>query len=107
LRGGTAGTYPLIERRYDLKKRPAGSLPDDDEDFWLVEVEYVQAAEYHPAMVFPPQQRVAFAAEIFDEGTAKTSPQSSLQALPITQSMIRLSVPPAVARMPVVLRTTV
>ncbi|MGA2217408.1 MAG: S8 family serine peptidase, partial [Terracidiphilus sp.] len=67
MRGGPAGTYPLIERRYDLRKRPAGSVPEDDEDFWLVEVEYEQAAEYHPAMVFPPQQRVAFAAEIFDE----------------------------------------
>jgi len=107
LRGGPAGSYPVIERRYDLKKRPAGSLQEDDEDFWLIEIEYEQAAEYHPAMVFPPQQRVAFAAEIFDEGKAKTSPQSSLQALPITQSMIRLSVPPAVARMPVVLRTPV
>lgn len=97
--------YTILERSYDLQKRPKGSNPDDDEDIWLVEVEYTQIAEYHPAMIFPPQQRVAFAAEIFDEGEARISPQSSLQSLPITQSMTRLSVPPAVARMPVVLRT--
>lgn len=97
--------YPILERNYDLQKRPKGSNPDDDDDLWLIEIEYKQVAEYHPAMTFPPQQRVAFAAEIFDEGARHVSPQSSLQSLPITQSMTRLSVPPAVARMPVVLRT--
>ena len=97
--------YPIIERGYDLQKRRQGSNPDDDEDTWLIEIEYAQIAEYHPAMIFPPQQRVAFAAEIFDEGEAHVSPQLSLQSLSITQSMTRLSVPPAVARMPVVLRT--
>jgi hypothetical protein len=100
-----SGDYPILERNYDLQKRPKGSSPNDDEDYWLIEIEYVQIAEYHPAMIFPPQQRVAFAAEIFDKGEAQVSPQSSLQSLPMTQSMIRLSVPPAVARMPVVLRT--
>jgi len=99
------GDYPILERSYDLQKRPKESDPDDDEDFWLIEIDYVQIAEYHPAMIFPPQQRVAFAAEIFDDGEARVSPQSSLQSLAITQSMTRLSVPPAVARMPVVLRT--
>ena len=105
LKSTSTGSYTILERRYDLTKRPAGSNEDEDEDFWLVEIEYEQVAEYHPAMIFPPQQRVAFAAEIFDEGEARVSPQSSLQSLPMTQSMIRLSVPPAVARMPVVLRT--
>lgn len=107
LRGEQSGTYPLIERQYDLKKRPVGSIKNDDEDFWLIEIDYEQTAEYHPAMIFPSQQRVAFAAEIFDKGKSKTSPQMSLQSLPMTQSMTRLSVPPAVARMPVVLRTTI
>jgi hypothetical protein len=97
--------YPILERSYDLQKRPKGSNSDDDDDFWLIEIEYAQIAEYHPAMILPPPQRVAFAAEIFDEGEARVSPQSSLQSLPITHSMTRLSVPPAVARMPVVLRT--
>ncbi len=107
LRDEHAESYPIIERRYDLSKRPTGSREEDDEDFWLVEIAYEQIAEYHPAMIFPPQQRVAFAAEILDEGESQVSPQFSLQSLPMTQSMIRLSVPPAVSRMPVVLRTLV
>lgn len=105
LKSTSTGSYTMLERRYDLTKRPAGSNKDEDEDFWIVEIEYEQIAEYHPAMIFPPQQRVAFAAEIIDEGEARVSPQLSLQSLPMTQSMTRLSVPPAVARMPVILRT--
>jgi hypothetical protein len=104
MRDAHAQTYPILERRYDLTKRPNDSDPSDDEDFWLVEIAYEQIAEYYPAMVFPTQQRVAFAAEIIDDGVARVSPQLHLQALPITQSMTRLSVPPAVSRMPVVLR---
>lgn len=104
MRDAHAETYPILERRYDLTKRPNDSDPSDDEDFWLVEIEYEQIAEYYPAMVFPPQQRVAFAAEIIDGGDTRVSPQLHLQSLPITQSMTRLSVPPSVSRMPVVLR---
>jgi hypothetical protein len=107
MRDGHSETYPIIERRYDLSKRPSGSSEAEDEDFWLIEMEYHQIAEYHPAMIFPPQQRVAFAAEIFDDGDSQVSPQSILQSMPMTQSMIRLSIPPAVARMPVVLKTPV
>lgn len=104
MRDAHAETYPILERRYDLTKRPNDSDPSEDEDFWLVELSYEQIAEYYPAMVFPPQQRVAFAAEIIDEGDARVSPQLHLQSLPITLSMTRLSVPPALSRMPVVLR---
>lgn len=104
MRDAHAETYPILERRYDLTKRPNDSDPVDDEDFWLVEIAYEQIAEYYPAMVFPPQQRVAFAAEIIDEGDTRVSPQPHLQSLPMTQSMTRLSVPPVVSRMPVVLR---
>ena len=104
MRDSHAQTYPILERRYDLTKRPNDSDPNDDEEFWLIELSYEQIAEYYPAMIFPPQQRVAFAAEIIDEGEARVSPQQILQSLPMTQSMTRLSVPPAVARMPVVLR---
>lgn len=104
MRDAHAETYPILERRFDLTKRPNDSDPSEDEDFWLVEIAYEQIAEYYPAMVFPPQQRVAFAAEIIDEGDTRVSPQLHLQSLPITQSMTRLSVPPTVSRMPVVLR---
>lgn len=107
LRAEHAETYPLLERRFDLKKMPTDFSEDDSEDTWLIELSYEQIGEYHPAMVFPPQQRVAFVAELYDEGSAAVSPQRALQALPISKSMTRLSVPPVVARTPVVLRTLV
>jgi len=99
------GSYPLLERLYDLRKLPPKLTVDGDS--WLIEIAYEQTAEYHPAMTFPPQQRVAFAAELFDRGAKKLSPQRSLQSLPATKTMNRLTVPPSVARMPVVLKTPI
>jgi len=97
------GSYPILERLFDLRKLPSGHTVDGD--FWLIEITYSQIADYLPAMIFPPQQRVAFAAELIDKGPKPESPQSSLQALPATQTMTRLTVPPSAARMPVVLKT--
>jgi len=99
------GSYPLLERLYDLRKVPPNLTVEGDS--WLIEISYEQTAEYHPAMTFPPQQRVAFAAELFDNGGKKVSPQSRLQALATTTTMTRLTIPPAVARFPVVLKTSV
>ncbi len=96
-------SYPLLERLYNLRKLPKGLKVDGD--FWLIEIAYEQIADYLPAMTFPPQQRVAFAAELVDKGINQLSPQHSLQALPATKTMNRLTVPPSVTRMPVVLRT--
>jgi hypothetical protein len=97
------GSYPVLERLYDLRKLPANLTVEGDT--WLIEIAYEQIAEYHAAMAFPPQQRVAFAAELLDRGPRKLSPQSHLQALAITKTMTRLTVPPTAARLPVVLRT--
>jgi hypothetical protein len=99
------GSYPLLERLYDLRKLPQNLTVEGDS--WLIEIAYEQIAEYHSAMTFPPQQRVAFAAELFDRGAKKLSPQSRLQSLPATKTMTRLTVPPTTARLPVVLRTPV
>ena len=99
------GTYPLLERLYNLKKLPPNLSIEGDA--WLIEISYEQTAEYHPAMTFPPQQRVAFAAELFDNGDKKISPQAGLQALTTTRTMTRLTIPPAVTRLPVVLKTPV
>ena len=96
-------TYPLMERVYQLKKLPPGTTVEGD--FWLVEISYEQIAEYQSAMTFPPQQRVAFAAELFDFGPMRVSPQAHLQALPVANTMVRLTVPPVATRLPVVLRT--
>lgn len=97
------GSYPLLERLYDLRKLPEGFTVEGD--MWLIEISYEQIAAYHPAMTFPPQQRVAFAAELFDASEKRLSPQRSLQSLSSTKTMNRLTVPPAAARLPVVLRT--
>jgi hypothetical protein len=96
-------SYPLLERLYDLHKIPAGLKVEGDT--WLIEIAYEQIAEYHSAMTFPPQQRVAFVAELFDRGRKKLSPQPTLQALPAATTMTRLTVPRTAVRLPVVLRT--
>ncbi len=102
--GATHKTYPIVERKYDLKKLPEGVSPPEDE-LWLLEVAYQLAAEYHPAIDFDPQQRVAFAAELYDESETPSSPQASLQTLPATETMTRFTVGAAVVRNPVILRT--
>lgn len=99
------GSYPLLERLYDLRKVPPNLNVEGDS--WLIEIAYEQTGEYHPAMTFPPQQRVAFAAELFDNGGKRVSPQSRLQALATATTMTRLTIPPAIARFPVVLKTSV
>jgi len=99
------GTYPLLERLYNLRKLRANTKIEGDS--WLIEIGYEQIAEYHPAMTFPLQQRVAFAAELEDRGQRRLSPQSALQSLSATKTMTRLTVPPTVARLPIVLKTPV
>ena len=74
---------------------------------WLIEIDYQQKAEYYPGMTFPPQQRVAFAAELLDKGAKRLSPQPALQSLPASNTMVRLTTPPSVARLPIVLKTPI
>lgn len=95
-------SYPLIDRLYDLQKLPKGVTISGD--MWLLELSYEQTADYHLGMVFTPQQRVAFAAELFDEAEAPVSPQAALQALPAAVTMTRLSIPPQSIKIPVVVR---
>ena len=71
---------------------------------WLLELSYEQIADYHLGMVFTPQQRVAFAIELFDNANNPVSPQVALQALPAAQTMSRLSIPPQSIKTPVVVR---
>lgn len=98
-------SYPLLERLYNLRKLPPNLSVEGDS--WLIEITYEQTAEYHPAMTFPAQQRVAFAAELFDNGDKDLSPQSRLHALPATKTMTRLTIPPTIARLPVVLKNPI
>ena len=57
--------------------------------------------------VFNPQQRIAFAAELYDESEEPLSPQAFLQALPIAASMNRFSMNVNLVRTPVMVRTRV
>jgi hypothetical protein len=99
-RTGTSG-YSLVRREYDLSKVDVDTLEDD---LWILELTYEEIADYLPSMTFPAQQRVAFAAELYDADSTGTSPQSFLQSMAFTRTMTRLSVPPVIARTPIVLR---
>ncbi len=98
-------TYPLIERTYVLNRLPQGVVPADD--LWLLEFSYEPAAEYYPGLTFSPQQRLAFAAELYDNAENPVSPQSTLQALPDAASMVRFTQGANVIRNPVILRIRV
>jgi hypothetical protein len=103
-RGGH-GSYPLLDRTYDLRRIPQGVQIDGD--MWLLELAYEQIADYFPGITFSPQQRVSFAAELYDAEETPVCPQAALQSLPIAQTMHRLSIPQAVVRTPVILRARV
>jgi hypothetical protein len=95
-------SYPWIDRTYDLRKGMGNAAPDGDT--WLLELAYQQIADYYPGITFNPQQRVAFAAEIFDSGEEPLNAQSFIQSLPIASTMVRLSIPPQAAKAPVIVR---
>jgi hypothetical protein len=88
-----------------LKRLPEGV--DVMDDLWLLEFSYEQAAEYYPAITFSPQQRLAFAAELFDEDEQPVSPQPMLQALPVVSSMTRFSIGTGPIRNPIVLKNRI
>ena len=93
--------YPLVTRDYNLSRVDPKKL---ETDTWILELSYEEIADYLPSMAFPSQQRVAFAAELFDADNFHSSPQLFLQSMTFTRTMTRLSVPPTTARVPVVLR---
>jgi hypothetical protein len=64
-----------------------------DSNFWTLELDYNEIAEYPPG-AFTNEQRVAFAAELFDDSSLDDalSPQPAMQALPEVATMNRLSV---------------
>ena len=102
-------SYPLLDRTFDLS---ATALRDKqvtppETDFWLMEVSYEEIADYFPAMIFPPTQRVGIAAELLDEAEEPVSPQAAMQALPQAVSMARLTVPVNRIANPVVVKTRV
>ena len=66
---------------------------------------YEEIAPYPPATDFDPRQRVAFAAELVDQGESPVDPQTAMQALPIAPTMTRLSIQPVPIRSPIIVKT--
>ncbi|MCU0980114.1 MAG: S8 family serine peptidase [Pirellulaceae bacterium] len=102
---GAHPTYPLIDRRYPLERYKPGQDTAAEGDLWLLEISYEEIAPYFPGMDFDPRQRVAFAAELVDEGEATVDPQVAMQALPIGATMNRLSIQPTPVRSPIIVKT--
>jgi hypothetical protein len=71
----------------------------------VIELQYEEIAEYFPNFQFSPQQRVAFATELFDAAEAPVSPQAAVQKMPIAATMTRLGVPNLKVSTPVIVKT--
>ncbi len=108
LRGGgnARGAYPLIDRlqtiSLDELERKGFAFADSP---WVVEVEYDEIGEYPPAMTVSSQQRVGVVLELFDDADSPTSPQASIQALPVAMDMLRLAVLQQPIETPIAIRT--
>lgn len=86
---GRVSGYPLFRRTWELKRAREKKIVDGD--FWVLEFKYSQVAAYAAGHTVPPSQRVAFAAEIWDEAEKPLNPHGFIQSLPIASTLIRLS----------------
>jgi hypothetical protein len=87
-RGRVEG-YPLFRRTWKMDKaRKKGVV---ESDFWVLEFSYAQIAAYAAGHAVPPSQRVALAAEIWDDAESPLEPHSFVQSLPIASTLVRLS----------------
>ena len=102
---GEHGSYPLLVREYSLNPNKPGEKKEAIGDMWLLEMAYDNIAPYPPGVDFDPRQRVAFAAELYDADEDPVDPHPAMQALPVANSMIRLSVQPDAVRMPLIIRS--
>ncbi len=81
--------YPIFKRTWKLEKAREKDVLEGD--FWVLEFSYSQIAAYAAGHIVPPAQRVAFAAEIWDENETPVEPHRFVQALPIASSLVHLS----------------
>lgn len=91
LRGskGRPHGYPLFKRTWKLDKAREKKMIEGD--MWVLEFKYTQLAAYSAGHVVTPFQRIAFAAEIWDEAKLPLDPHGFVQSLPIASTLIRLS----------------
>lgn len=78
--------YPLFNRIWNLK-----DVQNITNDQWTAELKYSQLATYAAGHNVSPMQRIAIAAEIWDEAEAAVSPHTFIQSLPIASTLNRLS----------------
>jgi hypothetical protein len=107
IRGPNRGheSYPLFSREYRLKRFAPGAESAAEGDLWVVEFTYEDVFQYPPGMDFDPRQRVAIAAELYDNDSDPVDPQPALQALPAAALMNRLSIQPTAIRNPIIVRS--
>jgi len=86
---GRVSGYPLFKRTWKLDKAREKKVVEGD--LWVLEFKYSQAAAYSAGHAVSPFQRIAFAAEIWDEAETPLEPHSFVQSLPIASTLIRLS----------------
>jgi hypothetical protein len=86
---GKVEGYPLFRRTWKLEKAREQKIVESD--FWVLEFNYSEIAAYAAGHNVPQSQRVAFAAEIWDESETPTAPHSFIQSLPVAASLVRLS----------------
>jgi len=86
---GKVEGYPLFRRTWKLEKAREQKIVESD--FWVMEFNYSEIAAYAAGHNVPQSQRIAFAAQIWDESETPVSPHGFVQGLPIASSLIRLS----------------
>ena len=81
--------YPLFKRTWNLDKAREKNVIKGD--LWTLEFSYSQIAAYAAGHIVPPLQRVACAAEIWDDAEDPIDPHNFVQSLPIAATFVRLS----------------
>lgn len=81
--------YPLFTKSWNLAQ--AVENEEASSDLWVVELKYKQQAAYSAGSFPSSSQRVAFAAELWDEAEQPVDPHNYVQGLPIASSLNRLS----------------
>ena len=86
---GKVAGYPLFRRSWKLEKARTRKIVEGD--FWVLEFSYTEIAAYAAGHNVPQSQRIALAAEIWDEAENPVEPHSFIQSLPIASSLVHLS----------------
>jgi hypothetical protein len=87
--GSRVGGYPLFKRTWNFEKAREKKIVEGDA--WTLEFSYSKIAAYAAGHFPSPAQRIAFAAEIWDDAEEPVEPHSYVQSLPIASTLMQLS----------------